>query len=153
MIVLVVRLEVSRTGRNVHVFAVDTPDTVHAPGMRTGSIVVGNLARCFRLADIPDIKTGRRARNRRATDLVRHDQIVAADFERVGAHLVVRQIGLHDYFGVGRIGDIDTGKVLWRAFVPEPHDAAAIRRFRHPHALADAAEATEVIVADQFHVK
>ena len=71
----------------------------------------------------------------------RHD--VADDLERVGAHVALRQVGLHDHLRLARVGDVDGGEVLRRALVREPQDAAAVRRDLDRHAFADAAEAVE----------
>ena len=48
----------------------------------------------------------------------------------------LRQVGLHHHFGLTRIGNVDTGEILWRAFMRQPEDAAAVRRDLDRHAFA-----------------
>ena len=83
--------------------------------------------------------------------LIGHRHDIAAHFERVGAHFHMRQFGLHNHFGMARIGHVDAGKVFRRAFMRQPHDAAAVTGFLDRHAFADPAPAVQQVVCDQFH--
>ena len=84
--------------------------------------------------------------------LVGHRHQVAAGLERVGAHVRLRQIGLHHHLGLARIGDVDGGEVLRRALVREPEDAPAVGRDLDRHAFAHAAEAVERVLADELEI-
>src|SRR5207247_2214369 len=73
--------------------------------------------------------------------LVGDDEEVADDVERVGAHLVVRQLRLRDHGGLARVGDVHRRHILGRRFVGDPEHATAIPRELDGHALTAVAEA------------
>ena len=107
--------------------------------------------RLLRHADVEQVET--RGRQPRRLRLVGNRHHVADDVERIRAHLRVRQLGLdHDPRGA-RIGHVDAGEVLRRRFVREPQDAAAVARELHRHALADAAEALQLVMGEKAHVE
>jgi hypothetical protein len=149
----VVRLEIRRAGRNVHELAIHAPHAVDAVGMRARGVVVRDLAGLFGLADVPDREARRLVRRLDAADLVRNDHQVADDLDRIRAHLAVREVGLNDDFRLLRVGHVDAGEVLRRAFMAEPHDAAAVLGLVHPHAFADAAKAVELVLRNELHVE
>jgi hypothetical protein len=111
----------------------------------------GDRSWLFRRADIEQLEA--RRLEAELGHLVGHRHQVARHFEGIGAHLGVRQVGLHDHLGRARIADVDRGEVLGRAFVREPQHAAAVARELHRHALAHAAEAVERVLREQFHVE
>src|ERR1041384_1040010 len=59
---------------------------------------------------------------------------VARDLERIGAHLRVRQVGLHHHLGRAWIADVDRREIPGRAFVREPEDPGALPGELHRHA-------------------
>jgi len=65
----------------------------------------------------------------------------------------MRQLGLHHDAGIFRIGDVDRREILRRGLVREPQDPAPVARELHAHAFADAAEALQLVVREQFHVE
>ena len=78
--------------------------------------------------------------------LIGDRQDVADRLQRVGAHAVVRQVGARDDLQRLRVGDIDRGVVLRRAFMRHPQDAPPVLGQLHRHALAHAAEPVERMV-------
>ena len=145
------RLEVRGARRHVDVLAIDEPHGVHAARVLARGVEVRDELRRFRLADVEEIEA-RRLQVHLAR-LVRNRHHVADDVERVRAHLRVRQLGLHHHLEVLRIGDVDRGEVLRRRLVRHPQDPAPVLRELHAHALADAAEARELVVRQQLHVE
>ena len=65
----------------------------------------------------------------------------------------MREVRLHDDLGTQRIRDVDAGEILRRRFMCEPQDAATILGLLHVAAFADAAEAVELVMAEQLHVE
>jgi hypothetical protein len=119
--------------------------------LRARGIEEGDRARALGLADIEELETcGLEAE---LADLVGHRHQLARDLEGVGAHLGVRQVGLHDDLRRARIAHIDRGEVLGRALVREPQHPAAVLGELHGHALAHPAEAVEAVVGKQLHVE
>ena len=144
------RNEVRRTRRHVDVFAIAEPELMHAARMFARAIEEADRLRVLRLGDVEQLHA--RRLHVLLLGLVgdRHD--VAAGLQRVGAHVALRQVGLADHLGLARIGDVDGGEVLWRAFVRQPDDAPAVGRDLHRHALAHAAEAVEHVVGQELEV-
>ena len=66
--------------------------------------------------------------------------------------MALRQVGLHHHLGLARVGYVDCGEILRRAFVREPDDAPAVRRDLHRHAFAHAAEAVELVLGEQLEI-
>src|SRR5205814_8989484 len=77
---------------------------------------------------------------------------VAHRFERIRAHLRMRQVGARDGLQLARVADIDRSEILRRAIMREPQDAAAVLRELHRHAFAYAAEPLERIMPEQFEI-
>ena len=78
--------------------------------------------------------------------LVGDGQDVADRLQRVRAHMRLRQVAAGDDLWRARIADVDRGEVLRRAFMRQPQDAAPVLGDLDRHALADAAEAVELMV-------
>src|SRR5262249_32539951 len=55
-------------------------------------------------------------------------------------------------FGLARLGPVDAGEILRRAFMREPEDAAAVGRDLDRHAFAHAAETVEQVMADELEI-
>ena len=111
---------------------------------------MADRARPLRHADVEQLEAG--GLQAVLAHLVGDRHQVARHLERVGAHLRVRQVGLHDHLRRARVGDVDRGEVLRRALVRQPQDAAAVLRQLQAHALAHAAEAVEGVLRQQLHV-
>ena len=88
-----------------------------------------------------------------AADLIAHGHHVADDVERIGAHFVVGQVGLNDYFGIARVGNIHPREILGRRFVRQPQYAPAALCRLHVGAFTEAPEAAELVVREQLHVE
>ena len=144
------RLEVGGAGGHVDVFAVAEPELMHAARELAAAIDEGDRLRFFRHGNVEQLEARRLLSDLLA--LIGHRHGVAADLERVGAHVGLRQIGLHDDFGLARIGHVDGGEILRRAFVRQPDDAAAVRRDLDRHAFAHAAEAIELVLGEQLEI-
>ena len=144
------RLEIGRAGGHVHVFAVAEPQLMHAARRRARAIEKRDRAWAFRHRYVEQLQA-----RRLLPDLLRligHRHDVAGQFERVRAHIALRQFGLHHDFGLARIGDIDGGEILRRALVRQPDDAAAVFGDLHAHAFAHAAEAAEIVLRQQLEI-
>ncbi len=131
--------------------AIDEPELMHAARMRTRAVEEGNPARHFGLGNVEQLDPGGLGALFRRLIGNRHD--VAADFERIGAHLTMRQVRLHHELGVPGIADIDAGEVLGRGFMREPQNAPPVLRELQAHALAEPAEAGEFVLGNQLHVQ
>jgi hypothetical protein len=107
--------------------------------------------RLLRGTDVEEVHARRRHAGGGRLVSDRHD--VADDVERVRAHLVVRELGLHHHLRLERVGHVDCGEVLGRRLVREPQDAPAVFRHLHIGAFADAAEAVELVMPEQLHVE
>ena len=130
--------EVRRAGGAMNRLAIDEPKLVHAARRRTGAIEERDAARFLGLADVPHLDAGRRRAVR--AGLVRDGHDVAADLQRVGAHVPMRQLGLRHHARLARIGHVHGGEILRRAFMRHPQHAAAVVDLQ-ADALADIAEA------------
>jgi len=150
VVVWIGRHEIARTGRAMDEFAIAEPKLMHSARMRAGAIEKRNRFRIFRLGNIEQFKAGGLKVLLRRLVSDRHH--VAARFQRVRAHIGVRQIGLAHHFRLARIGDVDGGEILRRALMREPDDAPPVRRDLHRHALAHAAEAAEQVVRQKFEI-
>ena len=150
VVVRVARLEVRRAGRHVHVFAVAEPQLMHAARMLARAVEEGDRARLLRHRDVEQLEPGRLLADLLRLVGDRHD--VAGDVERVRAHMRLRQVGLHHDLRIARIGDVDAGEILRRAFVRQPGDAAAVLGELHRDAFAHAAEAAEIVLRQQLEI-
>ena len=144
------RREVGGARRHVHVFAVAEPQLMHAARGRARAIEKRNRARLFRHRHVEQFEPGRLLPDLLGLIGDRHD--VAGQFQRIRAHIALRQFGLHHHFGLARIGDIDAGEILRRAFMRQPDDAAAVFGDLHRHAFAHAAEAAEIVLRQQLEI-
>jgi hypothetical protein len=144
-------LEIGGAARHVHEFAVDEPQRMHSARMRSRRIEVRDALRPFGHRDVEQLEAGRS--ESRLLRLIRDRHRVAYDVERIRAHLRMGQLGLDHDPRRARIADVDSGEVLRRRLVREPQDAAAVACELHRHALADAAEAREVVMGEEAHVE
>jgi hypothetical protein len=103
-----------------------------------------------RIGHVEDLDPGRLQADR--LRLVGDHQEIAGHVERVRAHVAVRQVGLEDHRGLARIADVQRGQVLGCGLVREPQHALAVARELDDHALADVAEAVELVLREQAHV-
>jgi hypothetical protein len=110
----------------------------------------GDRLRLLRRRNVEQLEAGRLLPRLLALVGDRHD--VADDFERVRAHVGLRQLGLHHHLRLARIGDIDRGEILRRALVREPDDAPPVLGDLDRHALAHAAEAVSSCWAMQLEI-
>ncbi len=144
------RREVGRTGGHMHGLAVAEPQLVHAARAGPGRVDEGDRPRRLRARDVEQLEARRFLAVLLHLVGNRHD--VADGLQRVGAHVGGRQVGLHDDLGRARIGDVDGGEILRRAFMRQPQDAPAILGDLDRHALAHAAEAIELVMGDELEV-
>ena len=147
----IVRLEIRRARSHVHVLAVDEPHRVHAARVGTRGVEMRNELRIFRRADVEEVEA--RGLGVHGACLVRDRHGVADHVERVGAHLGVRKLGLRHDLGTFRVADVDRGEILRRGLVREPENSPPVARELHSHALADAAEALQLVVREELHVE
>src|SRR5713101_3355451 len=128
------------------VLTVGKPQLVHAAGSRPGAVEEADRARVLRHRDVEQLEP------RRLQPLLRRligdRQDVADRFQRVRAHMGLRQIGACDDLWGARIADIDGGEVLWCALMGEPQDAAAVLGYLDRHALADSAKPVELVMRE-----
>src|SRR6516165_11344103 len=73
---------------------------------------------------------------------------VSSEFERMWA--CGKAVCTH--LGLARIGHVDGGEILRRAFMREPEDTAAVGRDLDRHAFAHAAETVEQMMADELEI-
>ncbi len=151
VVLRIARLELRVGASHVHRGAVDEPQRMAAPRRRARGVEERDRARLLRHADVEQLEA--RRLQAEARHLVGDRHQIARGLERIGAHLGMRQIGLHDHSRRARIGDIDRGEVLRRALVREPQDAAPAARELHRHALAHAAKAVQAVLGEEFHVE
>ncbi len=144
------RQEVGRARGAMHVFAVAEPELMHAARGLARAVEERDRARLLRHRDVEQLHAGRLLTL--FLGLVSDGHDVPAGLQRVGAHVRLRQVGLHHDLGLARIGDVDGSKILRRALVRQPEDAAAVRRDLNRHALAHAAEPVEQVVAEQLEI-
>ena len=144
------RLEVGRARRGVDVFAVAEPELVHAARGLARAVEERDRFRLLRHRDVEQLEARRLLAL--LLGLVGDRHQVAAGLQRVRAHVGLRQVGLHHHLGLARIGHVDGGEILRRAFMRQPEDAAAVRRDLDRHAFAHAAEAVEQVVAEQLEI-
>ncbi len=144
------RLEVRGAGGHVDVFAVAEPKLMYAAGKFAAAIDEGDRLRFLRHGNIEKLEARRLLADLLA--LIGHCHHVAADLERIRAHIGLRQIGLHDHFGLARIRHVDGGEILRRALMRQPDDTAAVRRDLDRHAFAHAAEAVELVLGEQLEI-
>ena len=144
------RFEVGRARRHVHVFAVAEPQLMHAARGRARAVEERNRARLFRHRHVEQFQPGRLLPD--LLRLIGDRQDVAGHLQRVRAHMRLRQVGLHHHFRLARIGDVDAGEILRRAFVRQPDDAAPVLGDLHRHAFAHAAEAAEIVLRQQLEI-
>jgi hypothetical protein len=138
---------------------------MRAQRMRPGGVEMRNQLRFFGCTDVENIKARGFAPRRllevvgiirvagAAAHLVTHHHHVADHFQRIGAHLRVRQFRLHHHFEIARIGDIHTGEIFRCGLVCQPQDAPPVAGQLHIAAFADAAEAVEFVLRQQLHVQ
>ena len=84
--------------------------------------------------------------------LVGHAQRVANDIQRIGAHVLVRQLGLHHHFHVARIANIDAGKILGGGFMRDPQDPPAVRSELQVDALAQPTKTVEFVLPEMLEI-
>src|SRR6516162_280739 len=60
----------------------------------------------------------------------------------------LRQIGPRNDLRRARVADVDSGKILWRALMRQPQDAASVLGNLDRHALANAAEPVELVMCE-----
>ena len=142
--------EVGRARRAMHVFAVAEPQLVHPARGRARAVEERDRPRLLRNRDVEQLHAG--GLQPLFLRLVGHRHDVPAGLERIRAHVGLRQVGLHHHLGLARIGHVDGGEILRRAFVREPEDAAAVGRDLDRHAFAHAAEAVEQVMADELEI-
>ena len=147
---LVVRDEIGRARRHVHVLAVAEPELVHAARFLARAVHEGDRLRLLRHRDVEQLEAGRLLPRLLALVGDRHD--VADHLERIRAHVALRQLGLHHDLRLARVGDIDRGEILRRALVREPDDAPSILGDLDRHALAHAAEAFELVMREELEI-
>ena len=146
----IARREIRRSAGEIHGLAVDKPQLVHTARTRAGAVEEADGARRLRVGDVEQLDPGGLQSVR--AGLVRHRHHIAADLQRVGAHVAVRQLGLADHLRLRRIGDIDAGEILRRRFMREPQNAPAGAGELHAHPLADVAETRQLVVRYQPHI-
>ena len=144
------RREIGGAAAQMDELAVAEPELVHAARMRSGAVDEGDRFRIFRHRNVEQFEAG--GLQSLLLGLVgdRHD--IAGDLQRVRPHVALGQRGLHDDARLARIGYVDGGEVLGRAFVREPQDAPAVGSDLDRHAFAHAAEAIELMMRDQLEV-
>ena len=123
---------------------------MHAARIRPGPVEKADALRVFRRRNVEQFEAGRLQSGLRG--LIGDGKDVAHRFERIGAHLRMRQVGARDDLQLARVADIDRSEILRRAFMREPQDAAAVLRELHRHAFAHAAEPLERIMPEQFEI-
>ena len=123
---------------------------VHAAGRWAGGVEERDGPWLDRVLDVEDLEPRRLHAGR--LRLISDDHEVADDVERVGAHLVVRQVRLRDHGELARVGDVHRRHILGRRFVGDPEHATAIPRELDGHALAAVAEAVERVLREEPHV-
>ena len=140
------RREVRRAGAHVDVFAIGKPQLMNAARMGPGAIEERDRTRGFRHRDVEQLEP--RGLQPLLFRLIgdRHD--VADRFQRIRAHMGLRQIGPCDDFRGAWIADIDGGKIFRRALVSQPQDAAPVLGDLDRHALANAAEPVELVMCE-----
>ena len=149
----VARLEVGGARRHVHVLAVDA-STRSARPANAGRRCRNARSSCgFSGVLMSHSVEARRRHAEVAADLVGDAHHVAEDFDRVRPHLACGSSVWMTIFGFFGIGHVDRREVLRRAFVAQPHDAAAVLRLLHAHAFADAAEPAQFVLRDELHVQ
>ena len=126
------------------VFAIGEPQLVHAARVRAGAIEKGNRPRILRHRDVEQFKT--RGLEALLLRLVGNCHDVADGLQRVRSHMRLRQIGPRDDLRRARIADIDGSEILRGALMGEPQDPAPISSYLDRHALADPAEAVELVM-------
>src|SRR4029077_17337759 len=147
---LVVRHEIGRARRHVHVFAVAEPELVHAARLVARAVHERYSFRLLRRRDVEQLEAGRLLPRLLALVGDRHD--VPDDFERIRAHVTLRQIGLRDDLRLARVGDIDRGEILRRALVRQPDDTPPVLGELDRHTFAHAAEALQLVVRDELEI-
>ena len=147
---LVVGDEIRRARRHVDVFAVAEPELVHAARLVARAVHERDRLRIFRHRDVEQLEAG--GLLARLLDLIGHRHDVADHFERVRAHVALRQLGLRHDLRLARIGDVDRGEILRRAFMRQPDDAPPVLGDLDRHAFAHAAEAGELVVGDELEI-
>ena len=105
----------------------------------------------FRHADVEQVETRRGQSG--ALCLIGDRHHIADDVERIRAHLGVRQLGLDHDPRRSRVRHVHAGEILGRGFMRDPQDAAAVARELHRHALANAAEALQLVMGKKAHVQ
>ncbi len=143
-------LEIRAAGGHVHVFAVAEPELMHAARGRARTVEERDRLRFFRHRHVEQFEAGRL--HAFLLRLIGDRQDVAGHFQRVRAHIRVRQVGLHHHLRVARVGDVDAGEILRRAFMRQPHDAAAVLGDLTCHAFAHAAEAAQFVLGQQLEI-
>jgi len=146
----VARREVGRARAAVDVLAVHPPQVMHAARGRARRVEERHAAGLGRISDVEDLES--RGFEIWRARLVRHHEQVADQIQRVGAHPVVRKVGLRDQRRLLGIGDVDGRDVLRRRLVGDPQDAPAVAAALDGHALAAIAEAVEGMVGEEADV-
>ena len=85
--------------------------------------------------------------------LIRHGQQIVHHIQRVGAQLHVREVCLHNEFGVQGIAHIDTGKILRRRLVCKPQNPSAFGVELHGNAFPKTAKACQLVVGQKLHIE
>jgi hypothetical protein len=154
LITLVVELivgdEVGRTRRHVHVFAVAKPELVHAARFLARAVNERDRLRLLGRRYVEQLEARRLLP--RLLHLIGNRHDVADYLERIGAHVGLRQLGLHHHLRIARVGYVDSGEILRRAFVRKPDDAAAILGDLDRHALAHPAKAFQLVMRDELEI-
>ena len=147
---LIVRDEVAGARGHVHVFAVAEPELMHTARLVAGAVDERDRLRFFGHRNIEQFEARRLLPRLLHLISDRHD--VAGDFERIGAHEGLRQLGLHHDLGLARIAHIDGGEILRRALMRKPDDAPAVLGDLDRHALAHAAKAFQLVMGDKLEI-
>src|SRR5688572_33273029 len=84
--------------------------------------------------------------------LVRHEQRIAAQRERIAAHVAMRQRKLPYKLRLARLGDVEYRKSDRRMLMRDVHDAPAVARQLHRHAFAEVRCATGIVTAEEFQI-
>jgi hypothetical protein len=123
---------------------------MHTARRRPGRVEEAHGLRLRRIRDVEDLEPG--GLHSRLTRLIRDHQQVADEIQRVGAHPVVRQVGLHDDRRLLRIRDVHRGDVARRRLVRDPQHAALVAGELDRHPLPAIPEAVERVMSEQAHL-
>jgi hypothetical protein len=146
----IARDEVARAGRQIGVMPVSEPDIVDAARVRAGGVEMRQLLRMDRIADVIDIDPG--VGLTRLLGLVRHDQGVAGEAQRVAAHKIRLDRYLSDDGRRFGLGHVDHAEAHRRRFMSEVEDPLAIRILLQHQPFATLSGAVQVATADDPHV-